>query len=120
MDSYIEAYEDKEMSSTSQHAFTRHDQSDDQLPSTVEFQTNTDGDAEQLASTMKVYTESEDDDLTESDNSTSSMVTSFAIAQFQMLWGHLYDMMYVIMVYAYGPNPDPRVVMMFLMRIFRD
>ena len=74
MNSYIEAYEEDEMSSTSQHALTRYDESDDQLSSTVEFQTDTDGDAEQIASTMEVHAESEDDDLMESENSTSSMI----------------------------------------------
>ena len=96
MNSYIKAYEEEEISSTSQHVLTRDDQSDDQLPSTVEFQTDTVGDAEQLASTMEAYAESEDDDWMESENSTTFMVTPFAIAQFQMHQGHPYDIMHII------------------------
>ena len=112
MSNYIEAHAEEETSLTSQDSLTRYDESDDQLPLTIEFKTDTDGDAQHLASTMKVYTESEDDDAMESDYSTASMATPFAIAQVQVPRCHLHDVMCNTMVHSYGPNPDPRVVVM--------
>ena len=69
----------KRCSLISQDSLTGYGESDDQSPSTGEFKTDTDGAAKQLASTMKGYAESEDDDVMESEYSTASMATSFAI-----------------------------------------
>ena len=79
--SSIETCAEEEISSTSQYSLTRFDEPNDELPSTVEFKTDTDEDVDQLASTMEPCAESKDYDVMESKYSTASTATPFAIAQ---------------------------------------
>ena len=121
MSDYVEAYTDDDRSTTTERSLAMDDKPDEQLTSTFEFQT--DDDAQQLPSTMEMHMDSTGDYNTESDAAASIAGGSSSNEQVETLadgdYNDYYHRLYLAFVYAYGPNPNPRIVMLLLMRFFR-
>ena len=120
MNEEIEACTDEERSTSTDYSASFDIDPEQQIPSTVQFTMH----AKPLSSPMEINTKLTSDHRTDSDYPTSFLDVSSASAQVVMPAGNDHhdhcNILHLSFVYAFGRNPDPRIVVMSILRLLRE